>query len=510
MRYEKKVKSHSFYFHDYETFGTDPQTSQCTQFAGIRTDENLNIIDGSELNIFCYPREDQLPSPMACLVTHMTPQRILKQDPKVIFNEYDFARIIEKEMSIPNTCNIGYNSISFDDECTRNVLYRNFFNPYNREFKNGCSRADGLNIIMLVSILNPNIINFPYSKDKDGNVLKDNYGNHLLSFKLEELSKSNGIIHENAHDALSDVRALIGIMKIIKDNDPELWDYAINLRFKKNVSELLKEFTDSDKPFLHASSFYGKVNNNFSVVKKIGFDRVNANKIYVFDLLCNPEILLSSAEEIKKNLFSKSEELTEMNAERAGIKNIVINKMPMLCGLNKIKERAKEMGLVEKSELIKTNLQKLKKIESEINIQEKLDIIFTTNFPPQTDVDCMIYSGFASGCDSNMIGKVHACLNNNFDFSQIRFEEGKYSVLLERFIMRNFPHLASPEIVSNWNNYINYKLFNENSNAEYNVFRFKEEMDRVSKEFVNDSDKMILINELYEYFESRFPNYKIR
>lgn len=502
----------SYYFHDYETFGTDPKTSQCTQFAAIRTDHDLNIIPDSEINIFCRPREDQLPSPMACIVTHMTPQRILAQPEQLLFSEYEFTKIIEKEMSKPNTCNIGYNSISFDDECTRNLLYRNFFNPYEREFKNGCSRADGLNIIMLVSLINPKIINFPYSKDENGNVLKDNFGNPLLSFKLEELSKVNGIIHENAHDALSDVRALIGVMKLIKDRDPILWDYAISLRFKNKVMEIIKNYSKDDKPFLHLSSFYGKVNNNFSVVKRIGFDKVNANKTYVFDLLCDPEILLKSPEEIKKNLFSTSEELKEMASERAGIKNIVVNKMPMICDLNNIKDRAEELGLKEKSDIIKKNLAKLREIESKINIQEKLDIIFETNFPEPTDPDLMIYAGgFASKHDSSLISKVQITINNNnLDINNFNFENGKYKTLLERMIMRSFPQYATYEIKQNWSNYVKYKLFSENSNAEYNVFRFKEEMERVSEEYKNDPEKMLIINELYDYFNSRFPNYKIR
>ncbi|MCK4675166.1 MAG: hypothetical protein KAT61_04575, partial [Gammaproteobacteria bacterium] len=34
----------SIYWYDYETFGIDPKYDRLSQFAGIRTDEELNII----------------------------------------------------------------------------------------------------------------------------------------------------------------------------------------------------------------------------------------------------------------------------------------------------------------------------------------------------------------------------------------------------------------------------------------------------------------------------------
>jgi exodeoxyribonuclease-1 len=48
-------------------------------------------------------------------------------------------------------------------------------------------------------------------------------------FKLDQLAPANGIKHNDAHDALADVRATIAIAKIIKQTQPRLFDYAFSL-----------------------------------------------------------------------------------------------------------------------------------------------------------------------------------------------------------------------------------------------------------------------------------------
>ena len=50
------------------------------------------------------------------------------------------------------------------------------------------------------------------------------------SFKLEHLSAANGLAHEAAHDALSDVRATIALARLIRDKQPRLFDFALRLR----------------------------------------------------------------------------------------------------------------------------------------------------------------------------------------------------------------------------------------------------------------------------------------
>ena len=111
------MNSSSIYWYDFETFGADPRTDRVCQFAGIRTDENLDIV-GDPLVIYCKPSDDFLPNPFACLVTGITPQKALLEGT----SELNFAQQINKELSEPGTCVAGYNNIRLDDKLMRRLL----------------------------------------------------------------------------------------------------------------------------------------------------------------------------------------------------------------------------------------------------------------------------------------------------------------------------------------------------------------------------------------------------
>ena len=99
----------TFYWHDYETFGANPSRDRPVQFAGLRTDAELNVI-GDPLVIFCRPANDFLPHPQACLITGITPQRALAEG----LPECAFIARIHRELAIPGTCGVGYNSLRFE------------------------------------------------------------------------------------------------------------------------------------------------------------------------------------------------------------------------------------------------------------------------------------------------------------------------------------------------------------------------------------------------------------
>lgn len=189
----------TFYWHDYETFGTDPQRDRPVQFAGLRTDEDFNSLE-DPLVIYCKPTPDYLPHPDACVITGITPQ--LAEQKGVC--EADFITQINQQLLQPNTCTVGYNNLRFDDEVTRNSLYRNFFDPYEREWRNGNSRWDMIDVVRAARALRPDGIHWPLTDDG------------TPSLKLDQLTLANGIAHEAAHEALSDVQATIEIAKLVK------------------------------------------------------------------------------------------------------------------------------------------------------------------------------------------------------------------------------------------------------------------------------------------------------
>ena len=213
----------TFFWHDYETFGIQPRSDRPAQFAGIRTDSELNEI-GEPVMLYCKPGADYLPSPEACLLTGITPQHCAEHG----VPEHQFAAAIERELATPGTISVGYNSIRFDDEVTRFLFWRNLIDPYAREWQNRCSRWDLLDVVRACYALRPEGITWPTTDTGQP------------SFKLEHLTRANGIAHEAAHDALSDVRATIALARLIRDKQPRLFAFCLSLRQKDTVRHQLQ------------------------------------------------------------------------------------------------------------------------------------------------------------------------------------------------------------------------------------------------------------------------------
>ncbi|EXJ12761.1 exodeoxyribonuclease I [Nitrincola nitratireducens] len=212
----------TFLFHDYETGGVDPRRDRPLQFAAIRTDEHFNIIE-EPIMLYAKICDDYIPHPKACLITGITPQKTLEEG----VCEAEFIARIHAEMARPGTCALGYNSIRFDDEVTRNTLYRNFFDPYAREWQNNCSRWDIIDSLRLARALRPDGIVWP------------TYADGSPSLRLEDLTQANGIGHDHAHDALSDVYATISMAKLLKEKQPRLFDFVFQNRSKQTLQKSL-------------------------------------------------------------------------------------------------------------------------------------------------------------------------------------------------------------------------------------------------------------------------------
>src|SRR5262245_56736367 len=212
----------SFLFYDLETFGADPRSTRIAQFAAIRTDAALREIE-APISIFVQPAADLLHSPTATVITGLAPQDAQAQG---MTEAAAFALIFE-EMSRPETCTLGYNALRFDDEFVRHGLFRNFYDPYEREWRGGNCRWDLLDVLRLAHALRPEGLIWPQREDG------------ATSFKLEHLATANGVRIGDAHEALSDVRALIGLARKFKQAQPRLWDYALKLRDKRFAASLI-------------------------------------------------------------------------------------------------------------------------------------------------------------------------------------------------------------------------------------------------------------------------------
>jgi len=417
----------SFYWHDYETFGAVPAIDRPSQFAGLRTDFELNVI-GEPLVIYCQPQMDILPSPQACLVTGITPQHAMEQG----VPEPDFIRQIHAQLAQPRTCGVGYNSIRFDDEVTRYSLYRNFFDPYQREWQNGNSRWDIIDLLRATRALRPDGIEWPDHEPGSP------------SFKLEHLTQANGISHKDAHDALSDVTATIAMAKLVKQAQPRLFDYVLQNRGKVAVAKIVD--VQSRKPFFHCSGMLSKDNMYSAIMMPLAAHPSNKNAVICFDLSSDPEVLINlDAEEIKQRVFTRADDLPQ-GVERIPLKLVHLNKAPMVA-TTKVVDATTAKRLSINLQQCEDHWQRLQQVD----LQHKLQTVFIEpDFPTKNEAEQQLYGGFLPNRDKPLLDEVRAASLEDFKQHEFYFSDQRYNKLLFSYKARYFPQALSADEQNNW------------------------------------------------------------
>lgn len=421
----------TFYWHDYETFGTDPRRDRSVQFAGIRTDFDFNIVD-DPLVVYCKPAADCLPHPEACLITGITPQ--LAEQKGVC--EAEFIRLIHQQLAQPNTCTLGYNSLRFDDEVTRNCLYRNFYDPYAREWQNGNSRWDLIDVVRAARALRPEGIVWPVNEESGP------------SFRLDQLTQANNIAHEAAHDALSDVHATVAIAKLVKQAQPKLYEFLLQHRVKAEALNLLQ--FGSFKPVVHISGKYPAVKNCLAVVLPVCKHPTNTNGIIVYDLAVDPEPMLSlSVAEIQQRIFTATADLPE-GVTRIPLKTVHINKCPVLAPVSVIRPDDAERLQIDLA-LCYANIDKIK---AAAGLADKLTEVFDgQGYAEQdSDPDLEIYSGgFFSENDKRQMTKIRTMPPEQLTKSTFKFTDSRLPEMLFRYRARNYPQTLNADEQQRWN-----------------------------------------------------------
>ncbi|MGR9035684.1 MAG: exodeoxyribonuclease I [Gammaproteobacteria bacterium] len=432
------MTDNTFYWHDYETFGTDPQKDKPAQFAGIRTDEDLNIID-DPLVLYLKPASDTLPHPDACLITGITPQLAGKKG----LCEADFIGLIHSQMAQPNTCTIGYNNIRFDDEVTRNCLYRNFYDPYAREWQNGNSRWDLIDVVRAAKALRPDGIVWPINNEG------------RPSIKLDQLTLANGIAHESAHDALSDVYATLALARLIRRVQPKLYHFLYTHRLKSEALKLLN--LGSWQPAVHVSGRYAALKNYLGVVLPLVRHPTNSNGIIVYDLSVDPEPLLElTCDQIRQILFTAAEHLPE-GAVRIPLKTIHVNKSPVLAPISVIRPADAERLELDLAFCL-SNISKLSACPA---LADKIAKVFEepSGADKNCDPDFAIYSGgFFSDADKQTMRRVREMAPEQLAAGSLPFRDGRLPEMLFRYRARNYPETLTPVETQRWQKFCRNRL----------------------------------------------------
>lgn len=462
MRFAVNSNAHqnTLYWHDYETWGEVPAQDRPSQFAGIRTDEALNII-GEPLMIYCKPSPDLLPKPEACLITGLSPQYALEHG----LSERDFIAAIVAELGAPGTCGVGYNSIRFDDEVTRYTLYRNFYDPYEREWRNGNSRWDIIDMVRMTRALRPEGIVWP------------DYEDGRPCFRLEKLTEANGLVHEAAHDALSDVYATIAMARLVKQCQPKLYDYAYRLRDKRFVASMID--IGGCKPLLHISSRFPAENGNAALVLPLVMHPNNKNSVIAFNLSSDPSDLLQlSVDELRQRLFTRTDELPA-GVERLALKEIHLNKTPMLLPPNMLDDATAERLAIDSSICYRhwQVLANLTPASLQALHQKLISLYSEQRFAVPLDPEQMLYSGgFFAAQDKNLMLRVRTLTPPALAQSALAFNDPRLPELLFRYRARNFPEtLGSAERIR-WRAFCAQRLTDPEAGAGIVLADFQERL----------------------------------
>lgn len=468
-------------WHDYETWGVNPQKDHPSQFAGIRTDLDLNVI-GEPLNWYCQIPNDYLPHPGAALVTGITPQKTLRDG----YPEFQFIDKIITQFIQPQTCGAGYNSVRFDDEVTRYTAYRNFFDPYAREWQNGNSRWDLIDLVRACYALRPEGIEWVYKDDASP------------SFRLEELSAANGISHSNAHDALSDVFATIELAKLIKTKQPKLFDFAFNLRSKHEVNKQIDCF--NMVPLVHVSSKFPAINGCCSWIVPICPHPDNSNGTIVINLALDPTPLFElSEEQIREKLYTPTKDLDE-GEQRIPLKVVHSNRCPFIAPAKTLTEENAERLGIDRAAC----LQNLKKIQNFAGIQQKCSAIFQEQKEERTDVDAdhaLYFGGFISNADRTKSELLRTSTPEQLENFNEQFEDPRLNSLLFRYRARYFPYTLSAEELLKWQRHREYRLRDENSPSSMTIANYYYELEQLAEKNSNNPKAMGIIKSLYQYAE---------
>ncbi len=424
----------TFFFYDLETSGLNPREDRIMQFAGQRTDMDLNPI-GEPVNILVKMSEDALPNPGAIMVTKITPQDTLRDG----MSEAEFCRYVTEEIFTPNTVAVGYNTVRFDDEFMRATFWRNFYDPYEWEWKDGRSRWDILDVVRLVRALRPEGINWPFLDGKPTN-------------RLELLTKENGLSHEHAHDALSDVYATIAVSKMLKEKQPKMFEFLFKMRDKKEVKRLVN--LDDKKPFVYASGRYASENNKTTVAFPLTSGR-NGN-VLVFDLRNSLDGSCRSFSSPARALAG--DPLHDRHPSMFSyVKELCYNKCPAVAPISVLDVADGWEKINLSREVVEKNLEELL-AHPEFAEQIRSEYENRPEFPPAIEPEAAIYEGFLNEPDRVKVAAVrNADANHLADFHP-DFSDPRLPELLLHYKGRNFPESLSESEATEWEKYRTERL----------------------------------------------------
>ena len=469
----------TYLFYDVETSGISPAYQRVMQFAGQRTDTDLQPI-GEPINILVKLPEDVLPEPEAILVHGITPQKTLEEG----ISEKELADRLMSEVFTPETVAIGFNNIRFDDDFIRNVFWRSFYDPYEWHWKSNRSRWDLLDASRLMRALRPS--GLKWSFDAEGKPVN----------RLGALAEANDIDTSQAHDALADVNTTIELARRIRNAQPKLFDYLIKLRDKKTVEQLIS----SGEPFVYTSGRYGGEYLKTTVAVKLGPHPKEDGSVLVYDLRFDPSPFAGlNPKELAKLIYVPYQQRDKI--AQLPVKKLAFNRAPAVAPL-KVLDRPSMVRIKLIPEVFETNLQTLKQTEGFV---ERVTKAFGEQHPPQRlDPDGQLYDGFLNDKDCAVVAEVRRAKTSSLTDFKPDFIDKRLQTLFLRYKARNFPETLSDQERGVWEGWREAKLIKGVDNS-LTFSSFGQRLQRLAANPRIDDNQRFLLDETQLYAQSIAP-----
>jgi len=433
--------SGSFLWHDYETFGTNPRVDRASEFACWRTNADFEPIEDPH-SFRCQPNLDYLPDATSCLITGIGPEAAYAGG----VPEPEFAARVHAQLSEPGTCGIGYNSLRFDDELTRHLLWRNFFDPYEREWARGCSRFDLIDLARAAYALRPEGVQWPMHDER------------RPSFKLTDLTAANQISHRHAHAALSDVEASISLGQILRRAQPKLLDYALNLRNKGTVLRALD--WQSRKPMIHVSQRFPADRGCLALVVPLAPHPSQSGKIIAVDAYHDPLPLLTwSAERLAEAVVAPSGE----SRVPTGLKVIHANRFPFIAPVSVLQGADLARISFDRDRTLANARRLIDADGLDQKIQQVYSLLEQGSRADQ-DPEAALYSGFVSDADRALCVRFRRAVPEDLAALTPGFADPRLRTLAQRYRARHFPELLNKPERVRWTSHCQERLANGERN----------------------------------------------
>lgn len=473
----------SFLWYDLETFGKDPRRTRIAQFAAIRTDDDLNEV-GEPVSIFCKPAHDLLPAPEAVLVTGITPQQAEREG----LIEAEFMARVHEQVAEPGTCSVGYNSLRFDDAFLRFGFYRNFFDAYAYGWQHGNSRWDLLDVMRFAAALRPEGLIWP-TNDQG-----------LPSFKLEHLAEANGVREGDAHEALSDVRALLALARKLKTAQPKLWSHCLEFRDKRRALRDASPVTP--QPLLHVSGMFPAKRWGAGVVLPICTHPSLPDRVIALDLDHDPAAFLDAgADELTDRLYTPTADLPE-GMTRVPLKELRGGYCPINVPLAQVRD----------AELTRLGLDRARLLDHAARVlahshftNEVAKVYGRHRDFPVADADAALFDGFIGDADKRLFPRIRSAAPPQLPGFAEALRDPRLPPLLLRYQARNWPESLTLGQRAEWDDYRRSRFAAGSELGELDADQWRQRIDELRGQR-GDARSLHLLDALQHWGESRIAD----